>query len=274
MQKSITALEDTWLKKKPIQSDLLSESDKVFCPKDKFYLVDSYEDAENHIKVVLSYGAGTWYIWGRHWDNNWDDDHVKSDHPAVIKEIEQLKAYTGKIDLGTSVKNFSQRDNPYINKQYQYWRTCNSSANCMYYDWWLRATGLNPKGTGTGAAGDIAYLKKASTYGDSIQHWVQTKVLDSYGCRTKWSTDGDTPYIIALLKAGIPVVCNILHKGPTHAPSGGHIIILIDYKDKVFTAHDPWGSLVSGYKNHNGAYSKISLAEFKARSQGGYRQQR
>ena len=64
---------------------------------------------------------------------------------------------------------------------------------------------------------------------------------------------------------------NILHRGSMVKPSGGHIIVLIDRKNGYWIAHDPYGTLESNYKVHNGAHSLISEKEFKARWHGGYR---
>ena len=263
----ITAKQDTWLKKQPIQSNKLSEAEKAFCTKDKSYKVITHRKENNHIRVELAYSAGIWYIWNDHWKNNWDDDHIDSNHPVVLTEIKQLKAYTGKLDLDTSVTYYSQRDNPWRNKKQSPFRTCNSSSNAMYLDWMKRATGQK------GLNGDNAYIDNVFKYGDTIYHDNQTKSLKDYGCNTKWNTDGNIAAVNGLLKVGIPVVVNILHRGTLSSPSGGHVLILIGRKEGQYITHDPFGTLLSNYGNHNGAYSIIPENDFKIRWQRGWRDQ-
>lgn len=265
MKYSITATHDTWLKKKPVQSSRLPDDQKVFCPENKHYVVDSYREDNNHIHITLAYGAGDWYIWSGHWDKDFGDDHIKSNHPAVQRQIDRLLKYTGIARLDTPVEYYSQRDNPHKNRKQAPWRTCNSSSNAMYLTWLQRATGQKA------ITNDNPYIDKVFTYGDTIYHGNQTKALKSYGFDTKWMTDADLPFLRALLKAGFPVVCNILHKGSVNRPSGGHVIILIGTEADRYIAQDPWGSLLSGYSNHNGAYSRIPFSNFKRRWQGGYR---
>ncbi len=141
----------------------------------------------------------------------------------------------------------------------------------MYCDWIMRATGHE------GLLDDEDYVKKVFTIGDTIYHGVQTDVLKRYyGINSKWMTDRDYPFVVNLLKAGFVVPVNILHRGSLQRPRGGHVICLIAYKEgsgfePYFIAHDPYGTLLSGYKHHNGAYSKIPVHVFKRRWQGGYR---
>ncbi len=182
---------------------------------------------------------------------------------AVQRQIDRLTQYlpAGKtLNLDVKTKYFSQRDN-YTQAD----RTCNSSSNAMYVDWLSRVTGK------PGLDSDDEYLRKVIPIGDSPQHWVQTKVIEGYGFKTKWMTDKDLPFVKDLIKAGFPVVVNILHKGSIRKPSGGHVIMLIDLKDGDWIAHDPWGTLTSQYKVHKGEYSRISEKEFQCRWQGGYR---
>ncbi|MEM8641473.1 MAG: C39 family peptidase [Cyanobacteria bacterium P01_G01_bin.54] len=179
---------------------------------------------------------------------------------AISMQMERLKRYSDNPDLNTKTYYYSQRDNYRMPD-----RTCNSSSNAMYLDWLMRATGE------PGLSGDDDYLRKVLSYGDTIYHGVQTKTIKAYGYSTKWMTDRDLPFVKDLLKTGFPVVCNILHRGSVSSPRGGHVIMLIAYDGSTLTAHDPYGTVTSNYTNTNGAYSKISESEFKARWQGGYR---
>ncbi len=169
------------------------------------------------------------------------------------------------------VAYYSQLDNkikPYV--------TCNSSSNAM-----LLKT-MVPKALGDGKTADDDYVAKimSGTFGyrgylnPSIYHEVHSRALAWYGLKTVWRTDGDRGKIKDLLKTQ-PVVVNILHKGKVGNLSGGHIIVLTDYKDGVFGVNDPFGCLnyATGVYNTkaSGVYN-VSENAFFARWQGGYRE--
>ncbi|NEP57688.1 MAG: hypothetical protein F6K31_11790 [Symploca sp. SIO2G7] len=179
---------------------------------------------------------------------------------AVQRQINRISKYSENVDLNVKTRYFSQRDNYTMPH-----RTCNSSANACYLDWLKRATSQ------PGLSGDNEYLKVVLSYGDTIYHQNQTKAIRKYGFETKWMTDRDYPFVQALIRVGFPVVVNILHRGSTSAPRGGHVITLIGQKGADLICHDPYGTLESGYSDTNGSYSKISEREFKIRWQGGYR---
>ncbi len=189
---------------------------------------------------------------------------------AVKRQRNRLEKYntTGKpLHLTTKPIYAPQRDN-----YTQQHRTCNSSANAEYLDWIMRVTGR--KGLGVQSDGDLnddGYLQRVLAIGDTIYHGVQTQVIKNYGFSTKWMTDKDFPFIYALLREGFPVPCNIMHRGALNAPSGGHIICLIEEQGTNLIVDDPYGTLASNYTIHNGHRSVISKKEFEMRSQGGYR---
>lgn len=67
---TLTALQETWLKKEPGQASELGEKLKVAVPKGKAYPVIAWEEraADAHVRVELGHGAGTWFIYQPHWD--------------------------------------------------------------------------------------------------------------------------------------------------------------------------------------------------------------
>lgn len=187
----------------------------------------------------------------------------------VEDQKDKLRAYVvaGKVlslDLPTTY--YSQRDNYTMPN-----RTCNSSSNAMYLDWILRATGRKPLG------GDDGYLKKVLSLGDTIYHENQTAAIKSYGFSSKWIESKaelkDRDILRALICSGIPVVVNILHRGASEAPRGGHIILLCGWLSdtKEWLCQDPYGTLRSDYQDANGRLSRIAGNQFNARWQGGYR---
>ena len=151
------------------------------------------------------------------------------------------------------------------------YRSCNSSSHAMYTDYLLRATGQQ------GIEDDDVYLRQLLRIGDTFQHWPHTELIKTrYGFNTQWDENITTKKVLETLAVGIPVTINISHHPVDWVHEqvyGGHIIILIAYNPatKMFTTHDPYGDVNTGYQNFNGAYNKMSLAQFEVRSQGGAR---
>jgi hypothetical protein len=138
----------------------------------------------------------------------------------------------------------------------------------MFLDWLERCT------CGDGLDDDTNYLRNLLAVGDTIYHEHHTTVLRKvYGFRTEWRTDEKTADVNALLDFGIPVVCNILHRGARERATGGHIIMLVARRksEGTYIAHDPYGTLGSNYSDTNGKHSLISKRDFAGRWQGGYR---
>ena len=149
-----------------------------------------------------------------------------------------------------SVPYYPQTDN-YRDAQ----RTCNSSACAMCLEYFK-------PGTLQGAKGDDAYVQKVFSIGDTTDHAVQTKVLDSYGIKSRFSYNLSFADLDKQLAAGKPVVIGILHRGPLSAPTGGHMVVVIGKKGEDYIVNDPYGSLNDGYTgpvtNGKGAVYKRS----------------
>jgi hypothetical protein len=66
---TLTATQDTWLKKEPKQAGELAEKEKVEVSKGKAYAVCAYVEspADAHAQVELGHGGGTWWIHEPHW---------------------------------------------------------------------------------------------------------------------------------------------------------------------------------------------------------------
>ena len=135
-------------------------------------------------------------------------------------------------------------------------RTCNSSSCAMCLEYFK-------PGTLKGAKGDDAYVQKVFSLGDSTDHTVQTKVLESYGIKSHFSYN----LSFADLAAGRPVVIGILHRGTLSSPTGGHMVVVIGKKGEDYVVNDPYGSLNDGYTgavtNGKGAVYKKSDLNFR-----------
>jgi hypothetical protein len=103
-------------------------------------------------------------------------------------------------------------------------------------------------GTLHGTKGDDAYVQKVFAIGDSTDHAVQTRVLESYGVKSHFSYNLSFSDIDKSLSAGKPVVIGILHRGPLSAPTGGHMVVVRGKTAKGdYYINDPYGSLNDGY---------------------------
>jgi hypothetical protein len=91
-----------------------------------------------------------------------------SEWVEIFREKAPVPAHTGVL----VVPYYPQTDN-YRDAD----RTCNSSSCAMCLEY------LKP-GTLKGAKGDDAYVQKVFAIGDSTDHTVQTRVLESYGVKS------------------------------------------------------------------------------------------
>jgi hypothetical protein len=184
-------------------------------------------------------------------------DEKNPNHVAAIKQLEVeinpsllddtsswIKTFRSSIPskqvekgIALSVPFFPQTDNYTLPDS-----TCNSSSCAMALEF------LKP-GTLKGFRGDDTYLKKVLALGESTDHNVQTKVLESYGVCSTWRQNLSFSDLDAELNLGKPVVIGILHRGSLSYPTGGHIIVVIGKTSdgSSYIVNDPYGSLMDGY---------------------------
>lgn len=65
----MVAVQDTWLKKRPVQAGELLDDQKVHIPVGRELGVCSYGEiaADAHVRVELASGAGAWFVYEPHW---------------------------------------------------------------------------------------------------------------------------------------------------------------------------------------------------------------
>lgn len=114
-------------------------------------------------------------------------------------------------------------------------RTCNSSACAMAAKYLGANIGLTDQ-----------YLRRVLQYGDTTDHSAQTSALNDYGIKSSFHYNLDFKDL-ERLGQGKPVVIGINHRGPLHAPTGGHMITVIGKQGNDYIVHDPYGSLHDGY---------------------------
>jgi hypothetical protein len=187
----------------------------------------------------------------------WLEDNL----PAAFLDdnAEWVAIFRKKIESGISnplkVPYYPQTDN-YTNAE----RTCNSSSCAMCLEYFK-------PGTLEGSKGDDAYVKKVFEIGDTTDHTVQTRVLESYGVKSHFSQSLTFADLDRELAAGRPVVIGILHRGPLSAPRGGHMCVVIGKKGDDYIVNDPYGDLNDGYSSdvYNGKGAVYKKSELKVR---------
>ncbi len=239
---TITANQDTLLKKKPVQSSELADDEVVVVDEGKEYvLVWRDVSSDGHTKVSLDYDGGNWYIFDAHWDG--------------LTPVEPEKNGITPKKLDTPY--FSQRDN-YRDAS----RTCFSSSCAMLLET------MKP-GTLPGTRGDDKYIQTVFSIGDTTEAWVQQKALKEYDLNATYVQNGTLATLRSQIDKGIPVPIGILHHGPGYAPSGGgHWICVYGYFCDGFWVHDPWGELnhkTGQYISTDGEALRYSNELIKAR---------
>jgi GH24 family phage-related lysozyme (muramidase) len=121
-------------------------------------------------------------------------------------------------------------------------RMCFSSSCAMLLAY------LQPM-TLTGPNGDDEYLKRVQKYGDTTSAIAQINALASYEVKADFVKNADFALIERQIRAGFPVPCGYLHRGPVSSPSGsGHWLCVVGYDATHVIVHDPLGEadLITG----------------------------
>ncbi len=221
--RDLRARQDTWLKKRPIDSSKLAAGEKSAVAEGRSFpqtriLVSLGQRQGGHTQVELPGGAGQWWLFDQHWDGLVDVPH---NNPL------QGVPYFYQLDNGP-----------------EGWRQCQSSSIAMA----LKFLGIQ------GFRDDADYAELVSRYGDTTErqpHYDAMKKLGYTGAQF-FMTLSET-LIKKEIDRGKPVAVGALHKGPPSAPrGGGHFVLIYGYDATGWRVHDPHGSqdlLNGGFMN-------------------------
>jgi hypothetical protein len=121
-----------------------------------------------------------------------------------------------------------------VDNRYEPMRTCNTSSCAMVARY-----------LGAKISSDDQYYQIVRKYGDTTDHGAQTKALAEIKIKSTWHTNLDFADLDQSLEAELPIVIGILHRGSIHAPTGGHMIVVIGRTaNRDYICHDPFGSLL------------------------------
>lgn len=245
----IIALQDTLLKKEPLQSYQLKPNEKREVQKGKGYAVLALVNEGSHSKVTLDYGAGVWYIYNPHWQTS-KTGSARPNESAPGSRI-------------LTVKYFPQRDSATSHAH----RMCFSSSCAMAADY------VKPSAIQVSEQEDDYYMRTyVFRHGDTTEASAQIAALKDLGISATFRQNLSESDIKAQINKNIPVPIGILHHGRISAPSGGgHWVCVIGYDDntKEYIVNDPYGELdlVGGgyYGSTNGFRMRYSYLDLNRR---------
>ncbi len=245
----IIALQNTLLKKEPLQSYQLSYNQKKDVKRGKGYDVINIVDEGTHSKVTLDYGAGIWYIYNPHWQL------------AYTGECRPNAGAPGSRLL--TVKYFPQRDSATTHAH----RMCFSSSCAMALDY------IKPSAIKVSEQEDDYYMRNyVFRHGDTTDASAQIAALRDLGVKATFRQNLTEKDIKSQIDKNIPVPVGILHHGHVSSPrGGGHWVCIIGYDDNTqqWIVHDPYGELdlTNGgyYGSTNGSSMRYGYKNFNRR---------
>ncbi|MCT7975896.1 C39 family peptidase [Laspinema olomoucense] len=244
--KTVTSIEvkisqDTLLKAKPLQSDVLLEAEKYNLKAGLTLNVTFFEVERGHIKITLPDSPVenilTWYIF--------------AEHVEVFEDT--TKVYPRREEIKLPVPYKCQRDNAYNPDG-----SCNvtSIAMCLEY---LKI----PRKHSQGQFEDELYqyaLDQGLSRHDG-EHLAQ--IVRDYGAKDNFITTATIEQVKDWLCDGNPVVIHGYFTYPS-----GHIIVGVGYDSKGFIVHDPYGEWFAQGYDRNDPYGHNEKGKFLHYSYG------
>jgi GH24 family phage-related lysozyme (muramidase) len=121
-----------------------------------------------------------------------------------------------------------------------------------------------------GIKDDTDYLKVVRQFGDTTVQESHRKALAKLGVRARFTKRCSVAQLQAEIKAGLPVVCGVLHHGPVSKPTGGgHYVTLFGFDGgprPAWHVHDPYGELDlvnGGWTRQGGGAGRDQRYSFK-----------
>lgn len=217
---------DTFLKKQPISSGDLADSEKIFMAKDKTFMVTEVApDRNQHFYLKLA-------------------------SPLLAKDgktpLQDVYGYIPHIEIeGDAAQQVLKLDVPYCSQLNNDpsifgpgWRQCNTTSNTMLADYLLKGD-LTKQAKDEGfSEPESLYMRLVKKYGDTIEHDAQTRALEDLGIESYFSHTLSAKDVLQSLRADVPVVVGFAYKG------SGHICVIVghDPGKKVWLVHDPYGT--------------------------------
>jgi Peptidase_C39 like family len=236
----LKVLTPTVLKRKPIQSSELPDNFKQSIAAERQIELDSFTVERDHVRCFFSKESfketNVWYVFGK---------HVKIYRDGTLIYPKQIPT-TMKLPIPYK----SQRDNE-LNPD----GACNVTSLAMC----LRFLGV-PRKESVGQFEDELY--DYAIRNDLSRHnpYDLAKIVEAYGCRDNFRTDGTIEMVKEWIAEGKPAVIH------GYFTDFGHIVVMAGYDEAGFLVHDPFGEWNSwgydrnepGWHDNKGEYIHYS----------------
>jgi Peptidase_C39 like family len=222
---SARLLQNTVIKKKPIDSSKLSATEVCSVKQGQILGISSYGVEGGHVKVALTEelaGFGnTGYL-----------------HPAFMQMQRGGKTFNPIPDqVELNIPYFSQRDNPRFS-----WATCNVTSIAMAFYYY----GVRSKEGGQLEDELLQWCFDHHGEGSQTDHNCLSELIQAYGFAPSFDPKTSIQAIREALINRIPVIlCGYF----TH---GGHIVTVAGYTPQGLIVNDPWGDGYYGYQSTEG----------------------
>ncbi|XZN92089.1 MAG: C39 family peptidase [Microcoleus sp.] len=222
---TVTMLQPTVFKKRPVDANQLSATERTTLPLGRVYGVESYGLEGNHLKVSLT----------EELPNFGNTGFVVPNSIQFKRGDKVFDPIPNNVEL--NVPYFSQRDNPRFD-----WSTCNVTAIAMV----LYYYGVRSKWGGQLEDELLQWCFDYAGQGSQTDHNVLSALIKAYGFKTSFSTTRKWADLRSELLNRRPVVL------AGDFTASGHIITLIGYNSDGYIAQDPWGDALTGYRDTEG----------------------
>ncbi|MEZ2300422.1 MAG: C39 family peptidase [Microcoleus sp.] len=222
---TITMLQPTVFKKRPVDANQLSATERNTLPLGRVYGVESYGLEGNHLKISLT----------EELPNFGNTGFVVPTSIQFKRGDKVFDPIPNNVEL--NVPYFSQRDNPRFD-----WSTCNVTAIAMI----LYYYGVRSKWGGQLEDELLQWCFDYAGQGSQTDHNVLSALIKAYGFKTSFSTTRKWADLRSELLNRRPVVL------AGDFTASGHIITLIGYNSEGYIAQDPWGDALTGYRDTEG----------------------
>jgi uncharacterized protein YvpB len=222
---TVTMLQPTVFKKRPVDANQLSATERTTLPLGRVYGVESYGLEGNHLKVSLT----------EELPNFGNTGFVVPTSIQFKRGDKVFDPIPNNVEL--NVPYFSQRDNPRFD-----WSTCNVTAIAMV----LYYYGVRSKWGGQLEDELLQWCFDYAGQGSQTDHNVLSALIKAYGFKTSFSTTRKWADLRSELLNRRPVVL------AGDFTASGHIITLIGYNSDGYIAQDPWGDALTGYRDTEG----------------------
>ncbi|MEG4109259.1 C39 family peptidase [Microcoleus sp. S13_C5] len=222
---TMTILQATVFKKRPVDAASLSSTEKTTLPLGRVYGVNSYGAEGDHLKVSLT----------EELPNFGNTGYVFPSFVQFKRGDKIFDPVPNNVEL--NVPYFSQRDNPRFD-----WSTCNVTAIAMVFYYY----GVRSEGGGQLEDELLQWCFDYAGQGSQTDHNVLSALIQAYGFKTSFSTTRKWAEVRSELLNRRPVVL------AGDFTAAGHIITLIGYNSQGYIVQDPWGDALTGYSDTEG----------------------